>query len=734
MPTGSTKISIVVAAYNAQDLIQRCIDSCLVQTYDNFEVIVVDDGSTDATADILDAYARDDARVQCLHIENGGQGRARNIALDHVTGTYVTILDADDALHECALERLVDASQDGAIDIVTAEWVTIDEVKRAKRYAPIFTESDRKKDLTHLKSRLIRNTYFSVAKLYRRDLLEARKIRYGEGYIYEDMEFLLGAVLTASSISFVLQPLYFVYAGEETSTKANTDSTWHADSFTSAVKVTTRKYGTELAPFRKYYAHYILNRTYFYTKKRNRIPRKMWKEFTNNIFHYLNTLYDQPPNRSTISLRYYLPMRAWRVNSQLGYAVFQILSGLMNVSYFRSLFSWAKRLKKKVLTSQTVRGMQKTWRQKQKRRLMRRVEAEDFDDNSVFLHGFDGKFKGNTKYVIPDLLAQGFHVVLPLKSDVLPQHDGLTIVEPWSLDHHYWHKKSRFHLLETWRANKVGKRESSVWIQMWHGTPFKRLLFDSDERDVVNKAPAHKLNKMRDITGWDYLLAQNEFAKEKLSSAFSFNKNNILVGQYPRTDIFQEDDQEKYKKLIRKKYNVPVDKKILLYTTTWRDYNQYTPQQDFSYQLDMKEISPLLDEYFVLCCLHPFGKDFAPTGVVVTEGDDFQHLMIAADAMITDYSSAAFDFMLLDKPFCFFAKDLEKFSKSRGVYTEILTDFASLIAFTEKEVVHIMQNWHGLDVIRNKDRYLLAPYQSGGAHVAAFMHGLKDDILEQKKP
>lgn len=91
------KFSIIMAAYNAEKFIKEAINSVLYQTYQNWELIIVDDGSTDKTADIIDLYSRKDKRIITIHQKNSGTAAAaRNTALKYVTGEYIQMLDADD--------------------------------------------------------------------------------------------------------------------------------------------------------------------------------------------------------------------------------------------------------------------------------------------------------------------------------------------------------------------------------------------------------------------------------------------------------------------------------------------------------------------------------------------------------------------------------------------------------------------------------------------------------------
>lgn len=119
-------ISIVLPVYNTQDCIEACVDSLLCQTFSDFELICVDDGSTDATPGILDRYAAADGRVKVLHRTNAGPGAARNAGLDEARGSYVIFLDSDDIFDARMLEKLyARASQTGA-DVVVCRSRTFD--------------------------------------------------------------------------------------------------------------------------------------------------------------------------------------------------------------------------------------------------------------------------------------------------------------------------------------------------------------------------------------------------------------------------------------------------------------------------------------------------------------------------------------------------------------------------------------------------------------------------------
>lgn len=99
-------ISIIVPVYNAKKTLAKCVESVKAQTYDNFELILVDDGSTDSSAEMCDAY-KEDKRIRVIHIANSGVSHARNVGIDDAKGGWITFIDADDTVAPDYLERMI---------------------------------------------------------------------------------------------------------------------------------------------------------------------------------------------------------------------------------------------------------------------------------------------------------------------------------------------------------------------------------------------------------------------------------------------------------------------------------------------------------------------------------------------------------------------------------------------------------------------------------------------------
>jgi len=113
-------LSVIVPVYNVEAYLSRCVDSILAQTYENLEILLVDDGSKDGSGTICDEYAQRDARIRVFHKENGGQSSARNLALDAVRGEYLTFVDSDDWLEPDAYLPMLELAQAENVKLVCA--------------------------------------------------------------------------------------------------------------------------------------------------------------------------------------------------------------------------------------------------------------------------------------------------------------------------------------------------------------------------------------------------------------------------------------------------------------------------------------------------------------------------------------------------------------------------------------------------------------------------------------
>ncbi len=127
------KVSIIVAVYKAEDYLHRCVDCLLAQTFTDFEILLVDDGSPDRSGEICDKYAEKDNRVRVFHKENGGVSSARQCGLDHALGEYTIHADSDDWVEPNMLEELYKKAKEEDADMVICDFYKNYEDKQIYR-------------------------------------------------------------------------------------------------------------------------------------------------------------------------------------------------------------------------------------------------------------------------------------------------------------------------------------------------------------------------------------------------------------------------------------------------------------------------------------------------------------------------------------------------------------------------------------------------------------------------
>ena len=204
-------VSVIVPVYKVEPYLHRCVDSILAQTFTDFELILVDDGSPDRCGEICDEYAAKDSRIHVIHQKNGGISAARNAGIDwafaNSDSEYLSFVDSDDWVHEKYLEMLYKAVVTTQADFSQCSFVTTtEEIQDCFIGESIHLISPKEQYI---------NWYcpFACGKLYSKKTFET--LRYPVGIVYEDLTIWYKLLFSFSSVANVNEPLYYYFQRDD---------------------------------------------------------------------------------------------------------------------------------------------------------------------------------------------------------------------------------------------------------------------------------------------------------------------------------------------------------------------------------------------------------------------------------------------------------------------------------------------------------------------------------------
>ena len=207
------EISVIVPIYKVEPYLRRCVDSILAQTFADFEVILVDDGSPDGCPAICDEYAGKDERVRVIHQENGGLSAARNAGLDWVFANsdsrWISFVDSDDWVHPRFLEYLHRAAVENNVQISICDYIKITDYEIRELQ---FSKNDTIVDAMELHATQYSICVVAWNKLYRKELF--KKYRYPVGKLHEDAFLSYRLLYDAGKIVYVHSELYYYFQNE----------------------------------------------------------------------------------------------------------------------------------------------------------------------------------------------------------------------------------------------------------------------------------------------------------------------------------------------------------------------------------------------------------------------------------------------------------------------------------------------------------------------------------------
>ena len=214
------KISVIVPVYNTAAYLPKCLDSILNQTFRDFELLVVNDGSKDNSQQIIDQYVKKDSRVVSIFKENGGLSDARNVGINQAKGEYIAFIDSDDYIDSKMFEEMITLAEKHQSEIVFCDLVKVDENGNEFRDLPQSPQLPEKIILKDDLTIFGEMSCFACNKLFKRTLFE--KHRFQKGIHFEDIELIPKLVLDSTVISKINLPFYKYFERQDSITKTHT--------------------------------------------------------------------------------------------------------------------------------------------------------------------------------------------------------------------------------------------------------------------------------------------------------------------------------------------------------------------------------------------------------------------------------------------------------------------------------------------------------------------------------
>ena len=678
------KVSVIIPVYNVEKYLRECMDSVVNQTLKDIEIICVDDGSTDNSRNILKEYSLKDSRIKIIEQNiNLGQSSARNKGIDAAKSQYIMFLDSDDWIDARTLELTYNKIIELKCDILCFGHYNVLDNKKQLNWMNSLLEINKEKILYDVQ---IPMAFLdsSTMKIYNKSFINKYDITFPEGIkTSEDGIFNLYCVHYGSKFGFLNETLYYYRKRLGSITYSNKNAVKY-DIESGKYLLKSKIYAeSKSEKQRKMILEKIINNIEFYYYKPANSKYRIL--FSINLQFFLNYLYKNYDNNLLNSCKNIKKLRNMTFCNYLLKTIFSIVN--------------SSDTKHKVIT---ILGFKININ----RYFFLNITNHKIDKNKIVFSNYLGKSYGcNPKYITEEILKRNLPykivwLVNEPKKEKQNFPQSVKLVKYYSID-----ALKELLSAKVWVDNTrkpyfwdkgLKKNPKTKYIQTWHGT----LGMKKIEAAIKEETPYWRSNAKIDSKNIDYLLTTSETDKKFMRQSFWYD-GEILVSGYPRNDILYSDDQNK--QLIKEKVyeflGINKNSKFILYVPTFRDDGRTN-----CFTLDYERILKTFEEKYNCSMVlgtrfHPNNFDFANKLITYSEKimnatiyPDIMELLIAADVVITDYSSCIFDFMHLKRPAFIFATDIEQYEKERGFYFP-LDDTPFSIAQNNDELVNNINNF-----------------------------------------
>ncbi|HHX11851.1 MAG TPA: CDP-glycerol:glycerophosphate glycerophosphotransferase [Clostridiales bacterium] len=754
------KLSIIIPFHKGIHFLEDCLESIRDQGIVDYETIVVLDHPDEDISQLVDNYK--DINIVTVEAKSpglfsfsslnevnqedkplktySGVAAARNAGLEAAKGEYIYFLDSDDYIINGTLALLMKEANEQKADITygrkASTWFSKNvflnlseskkiealeedqdecleaeqDLKISKKQAKIdeiqiCLEENSKDELEMTTGKAEAYYHLFTSKkgmanvsvlniMFRREFLTENNISFSkEFFYYSDIAFVVQAMKKLKSAYFVEDAIYVKRKHNDPIHFPSLSQAKTGDRFNEHISayLHVRKYTCKNDVIRTHLEKKIL--TYFantYAPLLRRNEKEIWR--TKN-FQTMRELIKEVD-----------PVRVKALKGYKKVVTKALLRGsVTQVRLIVTIRLAAKKLKK-------AKKNKRVFAYYLYNKFFTRMPVKD---NYVIFESFFGKSYSDSPKYIYEYLSKNYHdkykfIWVLNKKTKLPYKS--IQVKRFSIRYCYYMAVSKYNVFNVRQPEWYRKRKGNVFLQTWHGTPLKKLVFDQEE--VMGASPLYKAQFYKQSRVWDYLVSANHFSSDVFRSAFLFDKEMLEYG-YPRNDILNSENRDEIAAQIRKKLNIPEGKKTILYAPTWRDDEYYgRGEYKFTLNLDLPRLKKeFADEYVVLLRTHYFIADSLDVSEVqdfainVSKYDDISELYLVSDLLITDYSSVFFDYANLKRPILFYTYDIEKYRDMiRGFYLDIDTELPGPLLYTNDEVVEAIKNIDRFSADYN-DRY-----------------------------
>ena len=703
-------VSIIVTHKKDTLYLKDCLESIAEQQFKDYETILVVDHTEDNIEPLIEEF-KDKINLKVFYLEDKhGVSSARNLGLDKATGEYVYFLDNDDYLYGDSIKLLLDVMDedtDMAYGRMKHTWFQKQAFNDnqgddddnndngADDKKVIYDFNEPYANMLEKYRKLDKITV--LAAIYKKSLFTDNNIRFNEKQTYfSDTKVLVQLLNNAKNIKSNEESVYVKrHHNDKAKNPAISQFTREETmpDYFVAYKNAIKAAGTN---------ERIINHLYYILAKfvvKEYIMKMRWSEddrWRNEFFTELATL-------------------AKDINNKVLKDDFTHAEKAMVKSMKHNDFAKMKKKAMRVLFNRKIVKMIKNPRVRNKTITLYVFNKMKLKENWVVFESFMGRnCSGQPKYVykyLQEAYGDKYKCIWVVDRKGVEIPGKHKTCKRFSLKYYYYMNRSKYWVNNMRQPLSIPRREETVMLATWHGTPLKRLVFDMD--DVHSANPRYKDIVFKQTRAWDYLLSDNPFSTERFQSCFRFEKEKILEYGYPANDPMYAPDREEQTAKIKEKLGIPKDKKVILYAPTWRDDQFYEAgQYGFELDLDVNRLQEEFgDEYVLLLRLHYFivdQLDLSKYGDFTVDGssyDDITDLYLISDMLITDYSSVFFDYANLKRPVLYYTYDLDKYRDVlRGFYLDMEKDLPGPLLLTNDEVVDAIKNINKIKE-QYKDRY-----------------------------